>query len=364
MVITDPSGEIHNATKETLIQKFFEVKVINPNDLKNTFFYNPLERAKTITDIKKITDILINFAYKGESHSKKDEFWNTGAKTILNLILSAVKNNPDKSKRNLEEARSLILLYGQQDPKLKFDKLAVEIEKNIRGDENLINELNSFFATEPKVRDNFITTAKNALEIFSDPNICKLTKIDTIKFENLIEGGRPGAIFLIVPEHEINYYSCLLNLFYTQVFNYCSINGLKNTQPVYFLLDEFGNMGQLPNFKNIITTLRKRNCSISIILQSIKQLHDLYGRDNAETIFDSCASKIFFGGLGHKTCFLVERLLGKQTLEQKNNDTGKKSLHGRALMTADEIRRMDRSKIIYIFSNKDPFLLPTTYFQK
>jgi type IV secretion system protein VirD4 len=128
-------------------------------------------------------------------------------------------------------------------------------------------------------------------------------------------------------------------------------------------LDEFGNMGTLPNFQNIITTLRKRNCSISIILQGIKQLNDLYNRDIAETIFDSCASKIFFSGLGVETCQIVERLLGKETVNHKDLNTGKKSLHGRNLMTADEIRRLDRSTIIYIFSNQKPLLLNTRYYK-
>ena len=255
LIITDPSGEIHNATKNTLINKFFDIRTINPNNLEKTFFYNPLARANTITEINKITTILIENAYKKDKSTSDASFWNNGAKTILNLIIQAVKTNPDPQKQNLQEARRLLLFYGQQDEERQIDKLASEIEKQLYHNQDAMSELASFFATEQKVRHNFITTAKNALEIFTDPNICELTKKDTIKFEEIkAEHKRPVAIFLIVPEHEIQYYSFLLNLFYTQIFNFCALT-TADTKPVYFLLDEFGNMGRLPNFETTITTI-------------------------------------------------------------------------------------------------------------
>ena len=362
MIITDPSGEIYQSTKDTLFSKIYDVRVINPNDPENTYFYNPLQRANTITDINKITDTLINNAYQNDKSTTESSFWNTGAKNILNLVIQAVKKNPDPFKRNLKEARRFLLLYGQPDEQRKMDKLTIEIEKYLYDDQEAMQELASFFHETENVRTSFITTAKTALNIFNNPNVCTLTNKDDICFESIKNGRRPVAIFLMVPEHETQYYSFLLNLFYTQVFNYCAFVGLEKTKPVFFLLDEFGNMGTLPYFNNIITTLRKRNCSISIILQDIKQLNNLYGRDTAETIFNSCASKIFFSNLGLETCEKVEKLLGKQTVNHKNSGTGKTTLHGRALMTSDEIRCLDRSKIIYIFSNQKPLLLKTKYY--
>ena len=362
MIITDPSGEIYQATKDTLFSKIYDVRVINPNDPDLTHYYNPLQRAKTVSDINQITDTLINNAFQNDKSTTDSSFWNTGAKNILNLIIQAVQKNPNPFKRNLKEARRFLLLYGQADENKKTDKLVSEIEKYLYEDQEAMQELASFFSATENVRTNFITTAKTALDIFKDPNICKLTNKDDIRFEDIKEGTRPVVIFLMVPEHQTQYYSFILNLFYTQVFNYCAFTGLEKTKPVFFLLDEFGNMGKLPYFNNIITTLRKRNCSISIILQDIKQLNNLYGRDTAETIFNSCASKIFFSNLGLETCQMVEKLLGKQTVSHKDSGTGKSSLHGRALMTTDEIRCLDRSKIIYIFSNQKPFLLKTKYY--
>ena len=371
MIITDPSGEIYRATKDTLIKKFFNIKIINPNDLSKTSFYNPLERANTPTEIQKISESLINNAYEGDTSTSKNDFWNDGAISILSLIIQAVKANHDSTKRNLQEVRRFLLLYGQIEGETKTDKLANEIMKHLRHDANAMSELTSFYADDQKVRTNFITTCKTALKMFIDPNICKLTSSDTINFEDIKDQQkRPTAIFLIVPEHDIKHYSFLLNLFYTQVFNYCAIAGIEegtapeDTKSVFFLLDEFGNMGRLPNFTSIITTLRKRNCSISIILQDIKQLNATYGTNNAETIFSNCSSKIFFSGLEETLCKRIEAILGKATLTQKDKETGKTTLHGRSLMTADEIRRLHRSQIIYIFANERPFLLPVSYYKK
>ncbi len=293
MVITDPAGEIYRTTKETLIKKFFEIRIIDVKNINKSFYYNPLDRAKTKSDINKIADSLISSAYDKNNIGSDDTFWNTGAKTILTLIIQAVKQHKDINKRNLEEVRSFLLLYGQIDKEKNIDLLALKLQERLFFDKNALLELNSFFSTEQKVRHNFITNAKNAIEIFSDPDICKLTQDDNIKFEDLKNPNkRPIAIFLIIPEHEIKYYSFLLNLFYTQVFNFCA--ECQEKKPLYFLLDEFGNMGALPNFDTIITTLRKRACSISIILQDIKQLRTIYGREKADVIFGNCASKFFF----------------------------------------------------------------------
>jgi len=362
MFITDPSGEIHNGVVHHLKHIGFDVRVINPNDISNTFFYNPLERANTTTKINKIADILINNAYEPNSSSN---YWNDGAKTILSVIIRVVKNNSTQTKRNLEQVRNLLLQYGQLDPINKTDKLVSECLKWLdkTNDRDIIEELKSFYANEKKQRDSFISVAKNALKIFADKSICELTNQDTIAFEDIKNDQKPPvAIFLIVPEQEIKYYSFLLNLFYSQVFSFCS-NQTHSQKSVYFLLDEFGNMGRIPNFETIITTLRKRNCSISIILQDIKQLDNIYGKNSAEIIFGNCASKIFFGGLDTPMCEKIEKLLGRETREYTNKDTDHTSLHARYLMTADEIRRLERDKIIYVFRNQRPFLLNTQYIQ-
>ena len=128
--------------------------------LQNTYFFNPLERAKTTTDINKITDILIDNAYSKDKSASDATFWNNGAKNILSLIIQAVKQNPDSKKRNLQQVRRFLLLYGQTDEEKKIDKMESKIVDRLYHDQNAMDELASFTNTENKVRNNFITTAK------------------------------------------------------------------------------------------------------------------------------------------------------------------------------------------------------------
>jgi type IV secretory pathway TraG/TraD family ATPase VirD4 len=355
-VITDPSGEIYNYTSEYLKNRGFETATLNPNDLKNSDFFNPLQRINNISDINKIVSVLIDNAFQD---SKGDDFWNNGAKDILILIIKAVKTLP-KESQNLGQARNFLLLYGQLDQSGEIDQLAEKLSQLLNNQPREQAEILSFFANDQKVLDNFITTAKSALTVFTDENITAITSKDTINFERLKQSNKSLVIFLIVPEHEINYYSFLLNLFYTQVFNFCLTSSEK--KPVFFLLDEFGNMGKIPNFESIITTLRKRNCSISIILQDKKQLAKLYGENGANTIFGNCANKIFFAGMSGSMCQEVEQLLGNSTVEHTDQETERNTLHRRPLLTADEIRRIEQGEIIYLFKNTAPFLLKNAYF--
>lgn len=148
----------------------------------------------------------------------------------------------------------------------------------------------------------------------------------------------------------------------------------SNSLPVYFLIDEFANIGKIPNFPSLITTLRKRRCSCSLVIQDLEQLNLVYGAAGASTILNGgCAGKLFFPGLGLSTCEQIERLLGKSTTSyveegsyNKGDDpsTAKDVTVGRSLFTADEIRRLDDHKAIFVFSNKRPALLNMSPYYK
>jgi len=347
MVITDPSGEIYTNTCQTLSHKGFDIRCINVQNFSKSHFYNPLSRANTETDVKKLTEILIRNAYK-KNDNNGQEFWNNQAKSILNIIIRVVLKEAPKY-RNLYNVRQLLNMYGLT----KFESI---VQNN--ADNNTYNEFLGFENQDEKVTSGAISTAKAALEPFSDTKLCQMTSKETLQFEDI--RNKPVAIFLIIPEHEIRYYSFLCSLLYSQLFNYCSKNFSKNMLPVFFLLDEFGNIGNIPDFETYITTLRKRACSISIILQDIKQIKKNYGADSDSTIINGgCTGKLFFSGLGIETCKYVENLLGKQTIYDFDI-SGKRQKVGRSLLTADEIRRMKKNEAIYVFGNQSPVKLKIT----
>jgi type IV secretory pathway TraG/TraD family ATPase VirD4 len=365
-VVTDPSGEIYNKTAGYLQTQGFSIKTINVRDVGNTLYFNPLHRANTFTEIKKVSDVLINSAFP---NSRGDQsFWNDSAKNILNVLIRCLKNEKQKYQ-NLHNLRFLLNSFGTDGSPLN-DFVA----RNTTGDRLTRDEFLGIISNDDKVIQGAVATAKTSLDKFSDPELCELTAKETLNFETL--RTEKTILYLIIPEHEIQYYGFFLSLLYSQIFSMCMELPEIGNQflPIYFLLDEFGNMGKLPNFSNLITTLRKRKCSCSLVLQDIEQINNIYGKSEASTIVNGgCSSKIFFPGLSLSTCEELERILGKSTVRYmesgthkigEESDTARDMAIGRSLLTADEIRTMNDNQAVFIHGNKRPVMLKMTPFFK
>jgi type IV secretory pathway TraG/TraD family ATPase VirD4 len=164
-----------------------------------------------------------------------------------------------------------------------------------------------------------VSQAKTSLSMWSDDQIAKLTATNTFRFEQLRE--RKTAVFLVFPQNRIGYYSLLMNLFYTQLFHFCLDDrayGVRSL-PVYFLLDEFGHL-KIPGFSSIITTTRQRRVSISIVLQSVSQLIERYGRAGAETILNGgMASRLFLSVPDLHEAQTISGIIGDAYLNRINH---------------------------------------------
>jgi type IV secretory pathway TraG/TraD family ATPase VirD4 len=366
VVITDPSGEIFNKTSGYLSSKGYKIKVVNVSDLKSSLKFNPLYRANSHTEIKKISEILVNTAFSANGGDQK--FWNDGAKNIINILIRCLKKC-DNLYYNLHNLRHLLNSFGKDGTKINdfIAKLTVD-------DLATFNEYKGFISNDEKVVQGMIATAKTSLDKFSDPGLCELTCEESLNFESMRE--EKTIIYIIVPEHEVKYYGFFLSLLYTQIFDFCMKLPEENKKylPIYFLLDEFGNMSSIPSFSNLITTLRKRKCSCSLVLQDIEQLNNIYGKSDASTIVNGgCTSKIFLPGLSLATCEEVERILGKKTILYSEGGTHaigtdannvRDMRTGRSLLTSDEIRTMKDNQAIFIHGNKKPILLKTKPYYK
>jgi type IV secretory pathway TraG/TraD family ATPase VirD4 len=199
--------------------------------------------------------------------------------------------------------------------------------------------------------------------MLADPDIAKLTAKSTFDFNALRQ--EKTALFLVFPQNRIGYYSLLMNLFYTQLFHYClddRVNMAKSL-PIYFLLDEFGHL-TIPDFPAIITTTRQRRISLSIVLQSLSQLEDRYGKPGAHTVLNGgVASRIFFSGMDIDTATELSRTVGDVHLEYMDAK-GNVRLERQALMTPPALRAMPDNQVLYLFANKRPALLTVTpYFE-
>ena len=341
-VVTDPSGELYTLTAPYLQKKNFIVRTLDFRSAKPSFQYNPLHRAASFTDIQKISSILIDATLQSNA---ENSFWNDSAKSLLALLIRYLRLSQEKAPTLLQ----LFTLVNQ----LSFKRKAIEKKMLTVFSDSDFSIYKAFISQEERIISNVLSTIKTALSKLSDPQIAHLTAQETLCFESL--RTQKTVLFLIVPEHEMTYYSFLLTLFYTQLFQFAMALPKKDKPylPLFFFLDEFAALNKIDQFPMFINTMRKRSCSCSIILQEMRQLTSIYGPNDAAAIaFGGCSNHIYFPGLGIDTCLQLEKILGSTFVKTDPNKIPQK----KPLMTVDQIRTMD-GKALFITSNKRPILV-------
>ena len=194
--------------------------------------------------------------------------------------------------------------------------------------------------------------------------MARLTARSSFDFERLRR--RKTALFLVFPQNRVSYYSLLANLFYTQLFHFCLDDQLFRSDglPIYFLLDEFGHL-TIPDFPAIITTTRARQISLSIVLQSVSQLEERYGKQGAHTILHGgVASRVFFSGMDIDTATMLSKTIGETRFERVDAG-GNVRVEHEHLMSPAALRSMPDDQVLYLFANKRPTLLEVTpYYER
>lgn len=357
-VVTDPAGEILKTSEGYLRRRGYTIATVNFANIQTSDRYNPLSRCETHTDTRKMAEMIIESAYQNQHGN--DAFWNDSAKGILNLLIRAVKHLPPH-QQNLGEVYRMLNQFGHAQDEV--NRIMAE-----HLDQTSFDEYKAFLSQDDKVMNSILSTGKTALASFSDPGLALLTREDTVAFERL--RTQKTALFVIVPEHEVRYYNFMLTVLYTQIFNFCMklpVNGTPYL-PVFFFLDEFGNAGKIPNFSTLITTLRKRSVSVSIVLQDVDQLVHTYGQADASVILNGgCASRIFYPGLSFETCEKLSRMLGTQTVSYREAGFSRQDDFlpdrdremGIPLMRPEQIMTMPSDQAIFTHANLRPVMLKT-----
>ena len=362
-VVTDCSGELYEKTAGHLQKRGFKIKRISVSSPSESSRYNPLFRCSSITDIKKLSSILISSAFP-QNPSASSAFWNDSAVLLISTMLQFLKKEPI-SHQNLHNLRYLLNQFGTDGAPLN-----AFIARH--ADPLMLTEWAAILSQTDTVLQSILSTCKTALSPYIDPNLSLLTCEETLYFESLrIE---PTVLYIQVPETDIKHFSFLLNLFYSQLLTFLMQAPKNNHQPflpVYLMMDEFANIGKIPDFSTIINTIRKRKVSISIILQDLFQLHSIYGPSDTNAIINGgCGNHLFLPGLGIETAERIERILGKQTLIVKESGFGNATANAsnrdkeiaRSLMTAEEIRTMPTGKALFIHGNQKPVYLDTSFY--
>ena len=357
ILTVDLSWELYEKTSWAMKQKWYDIKIINPTNLKISEKYNPLEFVKEKNDISEISHILVFF----QGNVQWDEFWNNGAMNLIGILISCLVCQREKLKKNgiknytkfctLSQLRYLLNNFWEGGKWL--DNFV-----STYADYETYHDWKGFISWCEETTQGFVINALTSLNIIGNKEVAILTSKNDIDFKKIRE--KKTIYYLQVPWHLIHIYAPLISIFYTQFFSSC-MEKLPNKKDldVYALIDEAWHIKIWSPifFSTMITNIRKYRVSISLIVQNLSQMETLYWDIGANTVIHGgIATQIYFWGCDVKTCEMIEKLMGTITI--KNTDYLWNTTYTKEpLRTIFQIRTMLNNEAILIYSNKKPVML-------
>ena len=374
-IFTDPKGELYDRTAGYLKQHGYEIKVLNLVKPQYSDGYNPLRHISSEIDV----DVIANTIVKGQKSDGggSDPFWDDSAEMLLKALIYYLMAARPEEEQNLASCAELVRAANSNGG----SNLLTELISKLPYDHPARMNYKSIEIAPEKTYSSILSTLQSKLGKFDSKEIAELTSTDTIKFEDI--GNKKTAVYVISSDTH-GAYDFLLTIFFSQMiqqlYNFADDNGGRLKVPAYFILDEFANIGKIPDFDKKISTSRSRKISFSVILQNLDQLEAIYDK-SYETIIGNCDTHVFLGSNSYKTVEYFSKALGEKTIERESISVSRdKGYHrtgtsdsdqimARALMTPDELRRLDNDLCIifekgikpvkankfYYFKHKDMF---------
>ena len=371
-VITDPKGELYRETSRYLAENGYDVKVLNLVDPEYSDRYNPLAHIRDYADVDIIAHTIVEGGSSEGQGKSSDPFWDNTAKMLLKACIYYVISVLPPEQQNLSSCLNIVRAGGSDES--IFDKLFVgELKPEHPGRK----EYEGIRVGADKTKQSIAISLVSKLSHFDSPNMMRITTSNDISFEDL--GEKKMALYVISPDSHTTY-NYILTIFYGQLlqrlYALADRNGGSLNQPVYLLLDEFPNIGKIPDFNQKLSTSRSRLISMSIIVQSLDQLVDLF-KDLHENIIANCDTQLFLGSQSIKTCEYFSKSLGQKTLtfmnKSKNRDkkdwenqgfSYSEQRQGRDLMTIDELKRLPMDDEILIIRGLRPIRAKKAWYYK
>lgn len=386
--VTDPKGEIQNAVAGLLRDEGYAVRCLNLIDLRSSDSFNPfcyLNQDDPEAGILRLTENIVSNTSGSNPHPQSDGFW-------------------ERAERNLMVALCAWTYFTEDNPTLNRVTDLLQIMKSSESDEDFQSEVDLMFETaselvseyhaNPDIYDDESSRMLDGLDFAARQytkflqgagetkksitislgvrlmflevgTVRRILSGDTIRLDEI--ALRRTAVFLALPDTESTFaplaaifYQCL---FEVNVYQADHSDGSRERMPIHCFLDEFANIGRIPNFQRLIATIRSRNISCSIIIQNYAQGKAMY-RDDWETIVGNCDSMLFLGGTETSTLEWVSKRLGSQTIDVMD-DSESKGASGsysvswrrikRELMQPDELGLLPTDECIYILRGVRPF---------
>ena len=369
-IFTDPKGELYDRTAGYLKSQGYDIKVLNLVRPQYSDGYNPLMHISSELDV----DVIANTVVKGQKAEggNSDPFWDDSAEMLLKALIYYLIATRPEEEQNLASCAELVRAANNKGG----SNLLSELMSQLPYDHPARMNYKSIEIAPEKTYSSILSTLQSKLGKFDSKEIAELTSTDTIDFEEI--GTKKTAVYVISSDTHTAY-DFLLTIFFSQMiqqlYDFADQNGGKLKQRTYFILDEFANIGKIPDFDKKISTSRSRGISFSVILQTVDQLEAVYEK-SYETIMGNCDTHLFLGSNSYKTLEYFSKQLGEKTIERdsvsinrdrQNWKTGKSvsdQVMARALMTPDELRRLDNDLCIIFEKGIKPVKANKFYYFK
>ena len=387
-VVTDPKGQLLRETGKLLahggpkrdengkpvrdgrgkvVYEPYRIKVLNTINFSKSMKYNPLAYVRSEKDILKLVNVIIANT-KGDGEKSSEDFWVKAERLLYCALIGYIWYEAEPEERNFITLLDLLnACEAREDDetyKSPVDILFDDLAKK-QPDHFAVKQYVKFKMAAGKTLKSILVSCGARLAPFDIKELRDIMTEDELELDTM--GDRKTALFLIMSDTDTTF-NFVIAMLQSQLFNLLCDKAddfYNGRLPVHvrLILDEFANIGQIPNFDKLIATIRSREISASIILQSQSQLKTIY-KDAADTIVGNCDSTLFLGGKEKSTLKEISELLGKETIDSlsQSENRGAQTSHGlsyqklgKELMTQDEIAVMDGGKCILQLRGVRPF---------
>lgn len=365
-VILDPKGEILRDTGGLLEHKGYEVKVLDLINMDKSHCYNPFVYLKDDNDVQRlVTNLFKSTTPKGSQSN--DPFWDTAASMLLLSLIFYLWYEAPEEEQNFTMVMEMLRagdVKEEDDMYLSPLDLLFEKLENTNPDHIALKYYKDYHSGSAKTLKSIQITLASRLEKFNLRSLSMLTMTDELELSSL--GEKKTALFALIPDNDTSF-NFIVSILYTQLFQqlfYVADHKYKGSLPVpvHFVMDEFANVSLPDDFDKILSVMRSRQVSVSIILQNLAQLKSLFEKQ-WESIVGNCDEFLYLGGNEQSTHKYVSELLGKENLDlntygKSHGRNGNYSTNyqqtGRELLTPDEVRMLDNKYAILFIRGERP----------
>jgi len=367
-IVLDPKGEILKSEGNLLKKLGYEIKVLDLVNMNRSDCYNPFIYLQSDNDVQKlVTNIFKATTPKGSQ--TQDPFWDTTAAMFLNALIFYLWHEAPVEEQNFEMVMEMVRAADVKEDDsdyispldILFNQLALENPDHIA-----VKYYQSYRAAAGKTIKSIQITLISRIEKFNLDAIAGLTRTDEMNLQSI--GEKKTALFAIIPDNDTSF-NFLINILYTQLFQhlfYIADYKYDGRLPVHvhFLMDEFANVSLPDDFPKILSVMRSREVSVSIILQNLSQLKALFEKD-WESIVGNCDELLYLGGNEQSTHKYISEMLGKATIilntygkssGRNGNFSTNYQITGRELLTPDEARMLDNDYALIFIRGERPII--------